>query len=90
MGSVQSVSIMWGLGDIGFGSMSYLNLIAIVFLSKPALRALRDFERQTKLGVDPVFDQKLRELKMQNYGKKSVVSIMPKVLELIRLMELGK
>lgn len=58
MGSVQSVSIMWGLGDIGFGSMSYLNLIAIVFLSKPALRALRDFERQTKLGVDPVFDPK--------------------------------
>ena len=29
------------LGDIGFGSMCYLNLIAIVFLSKPALRALR-------------------------------------------------
>ncbi|MDE5306365.1 hypothetical protein PY546_06290 [Providencia stuartii] len=22
---------MWSLGDIGFGSMSYLNLIAIVF-----------------------------------------------------------
>ena len=59
MGSVQSVSLMWSLGDIGFGSMSYLNLIAIVFLSKPALRALRDFERQEKLGVDPVFDPKV-------------------------------
>lgn len=59
MGSVQSVSLMWSLGDIGFGSMSYLNLIAIVFLSKPALRALLDFERQEKLGVDPVFDPKV-------------------------------
>ncbi|SUC46851.1 Na+/alanine symporter [Providencia stuartii] len=59
MGSVQSVSMMWSLGDIGFGSMSYLNLIAIVFLSKPALRALRDYERQEKLGIDPVFDPKV-------------------------------
>ncbi|MEX9542600.1 alanine:cation symporter family protein, partial [Escherichia coli] len=59
IGSIQSVSMMWSLGDIGFGSMSYLNLIAIVFLSKPALRALRDYERQEKLGIDPVFDPKV-------------------------------
>lgn len=56
MGSVQSAGLMWGLGDIGFGSMCYLNLIAIVFLSKPALRALRDYDRQKKAGIDPVFD----------------------------------
>lgn len=55
-GSVQSVSLMWGLGDIGFGSMSYLNFIAIILLSKPALRTLRDYERQKKQGLDPVFD----------------------------------
>ena len=55
-GSVQSASLMWGLGDIGFGSMCYLNLIAIVFLSKPALRALHDYDRQKQAGLDPVFD----------------------------------
>lgn len=55
-GSVQSVGLMWGLGDIGFGSMSYLNLIAIVLLSKPLLRTFKDYERQRKEGKDPIFD----------------------------------
>lgn len=56
MGSVQSADLMWGLGDIGFGSMCYLNFVAIVLLSKPALRALKDYDRQKKAGLDPVFD----------------------------------
>ncbi|MEH8020817.1 alanine/glycine:cation symporter family protein [Rheinheimera metallidurans] len=55
-GSVQPASLMWSLGDIGFGSMCYLNYIAIVLLSKPALLALRDYERQKKMGIDPVFN----------------------------------
>lgn len=55
-GSVQSVGLMWGFGDIGFGSMSYLNLIAIVLLSKPLLRTFKDYERQRKEGKDPIFD----------------------------------
>lgn len=55
-GSVESVSMMWSLGDIGFGSMSYLNLIVIALLSKPALRTLKDYERQKKMGIDPIFD----------------------------------
>lgn len=58
-GSVQSVSLMWSFGDIGFGSMSYLNFIAIVLLSKPALRTLRDYERQKKMGIDPIFDPRV-------------------------------
>ena len=59
MGSVQSVSLMWGLGDIGFGSMCYLNFIAIVLLSRPALKVLRDFDRQKKAGQDPIFDPRI-------------------------------
>ncbi|MBP6116480.1 MAG: alanine:cation symporter family protein [Neisseriaceae bacterium] len=58
-GSIQSVSLMWSLGDIGFGSMSYLNFIAIVLLSKPAFRTLRDYERQRKQGLDPIFDPRV-------------------------------
>lgn len=56
LGSVQSITMMWSLGDIGFGSMSYLNLIVIVLLSKPAFLALKDYERQKKMGINPVFD----------------------------------
>lgn len=56
MGSIKSASLMWGLGDIGFGSMCYLNLIAIVLLTKPALLTLKDYDRQKAQGLDPIFD----------------------------------
>lgn len=59
LGSVESVSLMWGLGDIGFGSMCYLNFVAIVLLSKPAIKVLKDYDRQKKAGVDPVFDPRI-------------------------------
>lgn len=59
IGSIQSVSLMWSLGDIGFGSMCYLNFIAIVLLSKPALKVLKDYDRQKKAGLDPLFDPRV-------------------------------
>ncbi len=49
-GSVRSSSLAWGMGDIGVGLMAWLNIIAILFLSKIAIRCLRDFERQQKAG----------------------------------------
>lgn len=61
--SIQSVSLMWSLGDIGFGSMSYLNFIAIVLLSKPAIKTLKDYERQKRIGLDPVFNPKFVGIK---------------------------
>lgn len=56
IGSVQSVSFIWALGDLGFGSMAWLNLVAILLLTKPTLKVLKDYDRQMKAGVDPVFD----------------------------------
>ncbi|BDG49211.1 hypothetical protein PspKH34_37720 [Parageobacillus sp. KH3-4] len=44
------------LGDIGVGSMAWLNIIAILLLTKPALKVLKDYEEQKKAGKDPVFD----------------------------------
>ncbi|WCE05011.1 alanine/glycine:cation symporter family protein [Pseudoxanthomonas sp. JBR18] len=55
-GSVRSAKLAWGLGDIGVGLMAWLNIIAILILQKPALLALRDYEKQKKAGLDPVFD----------------------------------
>lgn len=57
-GSVAEAKDAWTLGDIGVGSMAWLNLIAIVIIQVPALKALRDYERQRKQGLDPVFDPK--------------------------------
>lgn len=57
-GAVAEAKDAWTLGDIGVGSMAWLNLIAIVIIQVPALKALRDYERQRKQGLDPVFDPK--------------------------------
>lgn len=57
-GGIQSAGMMWALGDIGFGAMCYLNFVAIVLLSKPAFKVLKDYDEQKKQGLDPVFDAK--------------------------------
>ena len=58
LGSVRSAGAAWTLGDIGVGLMAWLNIVAILILQKPALLALRDYERQKQEGKDPEFDPK--------------------------------
>jgi len=53
-GTVKTADLAWGLGDIGVGLMAWLNIIAILilfFASKPAIKALRDYEQQRRSGV---------------------------------------
>ncbi|URT70412.1 alanine/glycine:cation symporter family protein [Cytobacillus firmus] len=56
LGSVENASLLWALGDFGFGSMAWLNLVAILFLTKTALKVFKDYEEQKKAGIEPVFD----------------------------------
>lgn len=55
-GAFHNAKMAWALGDIGVGLMAWLNIIAILIIQKPAMLALRDYERQKKLGLDPTFD----------------------------------
>lgn len=55
-GSIKTAETAWVLGDIGVGVMAWLNIVAILFLQRPALRALKDYQRQKKEGVEPKFD----------------------------------
>ncbi len=56
-GCVRSAEVAWKLGDIGVGLMAWLNIIAILILQRPALRALRDYETQKRQGIaEPDFD----------------------------------
>lgn len=55
-GCLREADLAWALGDIGVGSMAWLNIIAILLLMKPALKALKDYESQKKAGKDPVFN----------------------------------
>lgn len=49
LGSLNTSARAWDLGDIGVGLMAWLNFIAILLLQKPAINALRDYEKQKKL-----------------------------------------
>lgn len=55
-GCVKTAELAWALGDIGVGSMAWLNIIAILLLTKPAMKVLKDYETQRKQGTDPTFD----------------------------------
>lgn len=55
-GCVNTAENAWVMGDIGVGLMAWLNIIGILILQKPALKVLKDYEQQRKLGLDPVFD----------------------------------
>jgi AGCS family alanine or glycine:cation symporter len=57
-GSINTAKLAWTIGDIGVGLMAWFNIIAILLLQKPALAALRDYEKQKKEGKDPVFNPK--------------------------------
>lgn len=54
-GSIKTAALAWTLGDIGVGMMAWLNVIAILLLRKPALRAFKDYKKQKAEGKDPVF-----------------------------------
>ena len=55
-GSINQAKLAWDIGDLGVGLMAWFNIIAIILLQKPALLALKDYEKQKKEGKDPVFD----------------------------------
>lgn len=50
-GCVKSAGLAWTMGDIGVAMMAWLNLIAILALSKKALICFNDYESQLKAGI---------------------------------------
>jgi amino acid carrier protein len=56
LGVMVNGQVIWSMGDTGAGLMAWFNLIAIVLLSPVALKAIKDYDRQKKLGLDPMYD----------------------------------
>ena len=54
-GAVNSFDLAWNLADIFMGLMAIVNLVAILILGKWAFKALDDYSRQKREGLDPVF-----------------------------------
>ncbi len=69
-GTIRSADLAWALGDVGVGIMAWLNIVGILILflmGSPALKALKDYERQRKEGVSEyTFNPK--ELGIKNAG----------------------
>ncbi|MDO6386956.1 MULTISPECIES: sodium:alanine symporter family protein [unclassified Uliginosibacterium] len=61
-GAVRSADLAWTLGDIGVGIMAWLNIVAILFLQKPALDSLKDYEAQQAKGLEPTFQTTAADL----------------------------
>ncbi len=55
IGAQLHLSLAWDLADLFMGLMASVNIIAILFLSNIAIRVLKDYERQRKENIDPVF-----------------------------------
>lgn len=53
-GTIKTANLAWAMGDVGVGLMAWLNIVGILivfFLSKPAIKALKDYEQQKAQGV---------------------------------------
>lgn len=55
-GSTKEATEAWQLGDIGVGTMAWINVIVIILLQNKAIRSLRDYEKQRREGLEPQFD----------------------------------
>ena len=62
-GSLTGSGVAWTLGDIGVGAMAWINIVAILLLSPKALRALKDYERQKRQGLEPTFEPEALNIK---------------------------
>ncbi|WP_044495240.1 alanine/glycine:cation symporter family protein [Nesterenkonia massiliensis] len=59
-GSVASADLMWGLGDIGYGLLGWVNMLVILAMTPVVRKVIKDYDEQMRAGVNPVFDpQKL-------------------------------
>ena len=74
VGAINSAGAVWALGDVGVGLMAWLNIVAILLLTKVGVATLKDYEAQRKQGLNPVFNPeklgiKNADLWMENLKK---------------------
>ncbi|MGE7667120.1 alanine/glycine:cation symporter family protein [Ureibacillus composti] len=66
-GTLRTSDLAWALGDVGLGLMVWVNIIAMLFICKPTIIALKDYEQQKKQGLDPEFDPEKLGIKNADY-----------------------
>ncbi|MFC7885145.1 alanine/glycine:cation symporter family protein [Streptomyces sp. NPDC057376] len=56
IGAVVSAETMWAAGDIVLALIGWLNMTCVLLLTPVVRKVIRDYDRQRREGVDPVFD----------------------------------
>ena len=55
-GCLMELQVLWKLADIFMALMALLNLTALLLLSGIAVKVVKDYERQQRMGKIPVFN----------------------------------
>ncbi|MCS6711653.1 alanine:cation symporter family protein [Brachybacterium sp. EF45031] len=55
-GALQKSDMAWAFADFGVGLYTWVNILALVLLSGQAITLMKDYDRQKRQGLDPVFD----------------------------------
>lgn len=50
--------MLWNISDVLMGVMAIINIPVILILSNTTMKALKDYEKQLKMGMNPVFKSK--------------------------------
>jgi AGCS family alanine or glycine:cation symporter len=58
LGAGLKAGLLWDISDVLMGAMTIINIPVIIILGKYAIRTLKDYEKQKKAGIDPVFKAK--------------------------------
>lgn len=69
-GSLHEAKTVWDLGDIGVGSMAWINVIAILLLSPKVFKLLKSYEKQKKQGKEPEFHPEEMNIKGADFWEK--------------------
>ena len=58
LGSLMTLDLAWSFADVTMACLTLCNLIAILQLSRQALRLLEDYRKQKRQGIkDPTFSK---------------------------------
>lgn len=55
IGAIVPMDVAWAMADITMGGMTLINLPSCMLLGKVAIDTLKDYEKQKKQGIKPVF-----------------------------------
>ncbi|MEM8620702.1 MAG: alanine/glycine:cation symporter family protein [Actinomycetota bacterium] len=56
LSSVAAATDVWDLADVAIGTLTVINLVAILLLAPKAIRVVKDYFSQRAAGLEPTFD----------------------------------